>query len=269
MNIDFYKVHVLKNDFVVSDFRKYSGSLKIMSKIAAAMCCRNTGIGANGVIFISDSRGNEITVHTFSKDGKEYENRCDSSICASRFIFDHISFNCKAISIVNNSKSIPVQILDSMNFRISAGTPLCDENSIESIILDNRTYSYTSVEIGVKGIVFFPGSRGKKELKELTSKLVKSETFFNAVPLFAFPSSRNRVAAKTWYLSRQPDHCLYSAAVSAAAALNGYENDIIVTLDSLPSFCEWDRKENIIYVTASPEYAFYGSYFFDETGLDP
>ena len=92
MDINFYKIHLLKNDFILSDLRNidlFNSSL--LSKAAVNICDRHTGVGSKGIIFITSSDQEKIVIKTYSPDGRLYSSLNDSTLIATRFIFDTIS----------------------------------------------------------------------------------------------------------------------------------------------------------------------------------
>lgn len=60
MKIPFYKYHALGNDFIVimSDTQRLSASLR--SRLTKAICSRHTGVGADGVLFVTKTSKAEI-----------------------------------------------------------------------------------------------------------------------------------------------------------------------------------------------------------------
>lgn len=269
MNIDFFKLHVLKNDFLLCDLRNNKYPLlngeRMLSAAALAICDRRTGVGASGIIYLMQSGENEpVTVKTYASDGLLYENLIDSCMISSRYIFDTTSINGKIIRIINNSINFSMQILDSMNFRISTGKPLYDDSVSENLVIDDYSYNFTKVRLQKNGIVFFPVNKNSDELKELSRKLLRSSAYADTVPIFCFTSSRSSINIKTWGQTRHPDNTLMCCLASVASSLNGYDNEILVTFHKNISYVEWDRANNEVYASAKPEYVFTGSYYFDE-----
>ncbi len=265
MEINFYKLHVLKNDFILSDFRNNNmRDDSLLSQAAVKICDRHTGVGGSGIIYLLSSENDTIGIKSYASDGSLYESILDPCMIASRYIFDTISESSKIIKIVHNAIPVTVQILDSMNFRIAAGSPLFNDAITDNLIIDNFTYNYTDIKLVKNGILFFPENKSAEELKDLYRKLIKSPSFSGKIPVFVFPTSRNSVTVKTWIQSKHTDNTLVCCMAAVASALNGYENDILVMFHKNAAYVEWDRTNNEVYVSAKPEYIFTGSFYFED-----
>ncbi|PZO18597.1 MAG: diaminopimelate epimerase [Leptolyngbya foveolarum] len=86
MTIPFSKYHGLGNDFVLVDNRD-SAEPKISPEEAVAVCDRNFGIGADGVIFVLPATGKtDYTMRIYNSDGSEPE-MCGNGIrCMAKFV---------------------------------------------------------------------------------------------------------------------------------------------------------------------------------------
>jgi len=88
MTIPFSKYHGLGNDFVLVDNRD-SAEPKMSPEEAVAVCDRNFGIGADGVIFVLPATGEtDYTMRIYNSDGSEPE-MCGNGIrCMAKFVAD-------------------------------------------------------------------------------------------------------------------------------------------------------------------------------------
>lgn len=86
MKIAFTKYQGLGNDFILIDNRHTDEPL-VTPEVAARMCDRHFGIGADGVIFALPGKGDtDYTMRIFNSDGSEPE-MCGNGIrCLARFI---------------------------------------------------------------------------------------------------------------------------------------------------------------------------------------
>lgn len=69
MKISFAKYHGTGNDFIIIDNRQYHWAPSAQQ--AAAMCARNFGIGADGLMLLSERSGFDFAMTYFNADGKE------------------------------------------------------------------------------------------------------------------------------------------------------------------------------------------------------
>ncbi|MEO0870148.1 MAG: diaminopimelate epimerase [Cyanobacteria bacterium J06642_11] len=88
MGLPFSKYHGLGNDFILIDNR-HQPSPVLTPQQAIALCDRNTGIGADGVIFaLPGEAGAEYTMRIFNSDGSEPE-MCGNGIrCMAQYLAD-------------------------------------------------------------------------------------------------------------------------------------------------------------------------------------
>jgi len=84
--IPFAKMHSSGNDFIVID---ECGGVKVTDKGAFAekYCERHTGIGADGVLFISKSKKADLRMRLFQPDRSEAEMCGNGTICAAKYAF--------------------------------------------------------------------------------------------------------------------------------------------------------------------------------------
>ena len=84
--IPFVKMHGTGNDFVLIDARKRR--IQDPARLAARMCHRHFGIGADGVIMILESTKADFRMRIFNPDGSEAE-MCGNGIrCFAKFCYD-------------------------------------------------------------------------------------------------------------------------------------------------------------------------------------
>ncbi len=69
MKIKFRKYHVLGNDFLVLEKQKVRADGRKLPSIAKAICNRRTGVGADGIVYLSASRGFDSKIDIYNADG--------------------------------------------------------------------------------------------------------------------------------------------------------------------------------------------------------
>ena len=85
--IPFTKFHGLGNDFVVV---RSEGLPPSLANLARAICQRNTGVGADGLLVLAPSRGKKIDAELrfFNADGSEAEMSGNGIRCAAAYLVD-------------------------------------------------------------------------------------------------------------------------------------------------------------------------------------
>lgn len=76
MKQKFYKYHGAGNDFVLIDNR--SGGFDVSRAHVAALCCRRTGVGADGLMLLENDPRELFRMRYFNADGGE------STMCGQR-----------------------------------------------------------------------------------------------------------------------------------------------------------------------------------------
>ena len=132
MKIPFTKMSGTGNDFVVIDNRE--GILPGARKQAFVrrVCAAKTSIGADGVIFIENSKIADFRWDFFNADGSSAEMCGNGSRCVARYAFEHritpdkLTFETIAgnISAQVNGESVKVRLNSPEGFRQNVGVPL-------------------------------------------------------------------------------------------------------------------------------------------------
>ncbi|MDB9823504.1 diaminopimelate epimerase [Deltaproteobacteria bacterium] len=83
--IEFWKMHGSGNDFILIDNRDGSVAEEKMGLLVERACRRRESIGADGVIFITNSDNYDFAWRFFNADGGEVEMCGNGGRCAARF----------------------------------------------------------------------------------------------------------------------------------------------------------------------------------------
>ncbi len=85
--IEFWKMSGTGNDFIIIDNRKDAVKEQDMSRLVAQSCRRRESVGADGVIFVTDSKDHDFGWRFFNADGGEVEMCGNGGRCVSRFAY--------------------------------------------------------------------------------------------------------------------------------------------------------------------------------------
>ena len=85
--VEFWKMSGTGNDFIVIDNRKGLVKEQEMARLVARTCRRRESVGADGVIFVTDSKEYDFGWRFFNADGGEVEMCGNGGRCVSRFAF--------------------------------------------------------------------------------------------------------------------------------------------------------------------------------------
>lgn len=98
----FTKMNGAGNDFIVIDKNKNKG-ISLRQKQISSLCNRRIGIGADGVIFISNSKNSDFLMEYFNADGSSGSLCGNGARCAIQYASDSNRLkNSQAVFQVNN-----------------------------------------------------------------------------------------------------------------------------------------------------------------------
>lgn len=145
LRIPFVKLHGLGNDFIVSDMgkklapqsrmRAKAPSAVSLGRLAAAICDRHTGVGADGFLLVQPARrrDNNVRVRFFNADGSEAEMSGNGIRCAGAFLMESGDF----ASPLRIETLAGVKVLEAAKggkgkrvFRVSMGQPILEPERI-------------------------------------------------------------------------------------------------------------------------------------------
>lgn len=128
-------MHSLGNDFVVLDDR--SAKLKKLGQLAAKLCDRRFGIGADQLLVLGDSKKADFRMRILNADGSEVE-MCGNGIrCLGQFIWDNI-IKCEKSEIKKYLNYLSIETLAGIIhlhksgelIKVNMGTPILDVKKI-------------------------------------------------------------------------------------------------------------------------------------------
>jgi diaminopimelate epimerase len=75
MLIKFTKYHALQNDFLVIERKQVKLRRPRLSRLAKSICHRQAGVGADGILYLSESKQADGRIDVFNADGSHAERR--------------------------------------------------------------------------------------------------------------------------------------------------------------------------------------------------
>lgn len=155
--MDFYKMHGLKNDFIV--INNLNNNILLSSEQIAFLCERKAGIGADGLILVSFSKSADIVMEYYNSDGSIAEICGNGLRCTAKYAFDQKIVKNRKISIESNKKiyNTVIEELDSAGLAnkisVNMDSAIFEKSKIPIDIQQNSTFDVT-VNIADEEIVF-------------------------------------------------------------------------------------------------------------------
>lgn len=273
----FTKMQGLGNDYVyVNCVEK---KMENASQIAIAVSDRHYGIGSDGLILINSSEVADFEMEMYNADGSRGE-MCGNGIrCVGKYVYDYGLTDKTHITIetLAGIKYLDLQVEDGKvkQVRVNMGSPLLRPEEIpialegERVIdvpisINDIVYRMTGVGMGNPHTVVFLDDIEQMKIEEIGPKFENHSYFPNRVNTeFVKVIDRTHVKMRVWERgSSETLACGTGAcAVAVACILNGLtEEDVTVSLLGGDLQIQWERKENIVYMTGPAEVVFDGEW---------
>ncbi len=161
MILSFYKYHGAGNDFIIVDNR--NGDFVATPQQIAFLCHRHFGIGADGLMLISNHDTLDFTMQYFNSDGKEGSMCGNGGRCISAFYYEHISskknltfmaidgvHQAEILHTENNITQVCLHMNDVKKVEKTESGYLLDTGSPHLVIFDDNTTDLDILNEGMK-----------------------------------------------------------------------------------------------------------------------
>lgn len=280
----FTKMHGCGNDYIyVNNFVEQIAA-KCKPELVRRLSDRHFGIGGDGVIFINPGKSANFEMEMYNADGTRAQ-MCGNGIrCVAKYVYDYGLTNQTNITIESfgQVKYLTLVLGEDgkvSTVRVNMGAPILAASQIpvvskneqvvdEDITVDGKTFKMTCVSMGnPHAVVFLQCAVQNFDIKNFD--IEKIGPHFENHPRFPERTNtefvqvidKNNVHMRVW--ERGTGETLACGtgccATVVACVLNGL-TDTKVTVKVLGGeiLCEWDRTENIVYMTGPAETVFDG-----------
>lgn len=276
--MDFVKMHGLGNDFVFIEDK--TGQDKDYTALARAMCNRHTGIGADGLIVIVDSRVADVRMRIINSDGSEAE-MCGNGIrCFAKYVYDSGIIEKKRFTVETPAGIMEPEITVGADNKaklitINMGRPSFNRSEIpmegadgrvlnEDLCVDGENWKITSLLMGVPHTVTYVDDVDTVDIEKIGPLFEKHEAFPKHTNInFAQQMDDRTVKVRTW--ERGAGATLAcgtgSCSVAVASFLNGRtgrEVDIQLPLGTL--HIKYREEDGNVYMTGPAAVSFTGTW---------
>lgn len=276
--MDFVKMHGLGNDFVFIEDK--TGQDKDYTALARAMCNRHTGIGADGLIVILDSRVADVRMRIINSDGSEAE-MCGNGIrCFAKYVYDNGIIEKKRFTVETPAGIMEPEITVGADNKaelitINMGRPSFNRSEIpmegadgrvlnEDLCVNGANWKITSLLMGVPHTVTYVDDVDTVDIEKIGPLFEKHEVFPKHTNInFAQQMDDRTVKVRTW--ERGAGATLAcgtgSCSVAVASFLNGRtgrEVDIQLPLGTL--HIEYREEDGNVYMTGPAAVSFTGTW---------
>jgi len=276
----FTKIHSLGNDFLVVDQEEIS-EIPDISNFARNICERHTGVGADGLLFISvkDRAKGQVSFRIFNADGTEAEISGNGLRCAAaclyyqkkiespRILFSTTAGNreCNLIEQENNHFLIKIEM--GIPKLSSSDIPFDDGSFHEKIIdyplsINKKIYPITVVSLGNPHCAVFVDRFPARIEWHQVGKEIESHPFFPKRTNIEFIRVLNKKEIEVLFWERGVGETLSSGSGACASAvasiLKNFTGKKVKVKTSMGSLTvEWEKEK--VYQSGPAEIVFEGS----------
>ena len=276
--MNFVKMHGLGNDFVFIEDK--TGQDKDYTALARAMCNRHTGIGADGLIVIVDSRVADVRMRIINSDGSEAE-MCGNGIrCFAKYVYDSGIIEKKQFTVETPAGIMEPEITVGADNKaelitINMGRPSFNRSEIpmegtdgrvlnEDLCVDGENWKITSLLMGVPHTVTYVDDVDSVDIEKIGPLFEKHETFPKHTNInFAQQMDDRTVKVRTW--ERGAGATLAcgtgSCSVAVASVLNGRTGrEVYIQLPLGTLHIEYREEDGNVYMTGPAAVSFTGTW---------
>ncbi|MFX0039169.1 MAG: diaminopimelate epimerase [Promethearchaeota archaeon] len=194
-NLEFEKYHGLGNDYIIINDIKWAIPDEKKAALAVKLCEIHFSIGADGLIFVCESKNADIRMRIFNNDGLEAE-MCGNGIrCFSKYVYENNIVKKDKIRI-ETLKGIMVAALKIVDMKvisveIDMGPPIlnCEEIPVvlessvdqcinEPIVILDKIFRFTAISMGnPHAVIFIDDIFNDDELSKYGATIESNEHF--------------------------------------------------------------------------------------------
>jgi len=206
-------MHGLGNDYVVIDNRDGKISDIEAAELALRLCKRRFSVGADGVLFVSNSDSADVKMRIFNADGSEAE-MCGNGIrCFAKYCYEnHIARKSELIveTLAGHKRTwLTVENGLVQSVMVDMGVPVMERNKIpmvgqgtcvnEDLQVNGETYKATCLSVGNPHCVIFVDNVDDFPVQHVGSKIEAHSLFPKRTNVeFAQVLSENEVKVRVW-----------------------------------------------------------------------
>lgn len=280
----FTKMHGIGNDYVYVNC--FEETVEHPGETAKYVSDRHFGIGSDGLILIKPSSQADFEMEMYNADGSRGE-MCGNGIrCVAKYVYDHGLTDQTQLRIETLSGIKQVSLIveqgQAVMVRVNMGKPELDRDRIpvtydldakqsnEPIIncpitAGGAEYHMTCISMGNPHCVVYMDHLADVEQLDIEKigPLFENHAYFpNRINTeFVKVLDEHTIRMRVWERGSGETLACGTGACAAAAAsiLNGYTKDTVtVKLSGGDLKIEWDKKEDVIYMTGPAVSVFEG-----------
>ncbi|HYE80597.1 MAG TPA: diaminopimelate epimerase [Clostridia bacterium] len=274
--LNFYKYHGLGNDFILVDNR--DNSIEAGPQLAAKMCHRFFGIGADGLISAESSSRADIRMIIYNSDGSRAEMCGNGLRCFTKFAYEKLGVRKDRMIVETDAGILNAGVISKdlavAAVKVNMGRPVFESERIPCTIKGNpildheiniggKAFKITGMFLGVPHTVIFTD-----EIEDETvvhyGKLIENSDIFPGKTNVNFVKIKNNkeIILRTWERGAGYTYACGTGACASVVAgiLNGLlSDDVLVHLRGGDLNISWPDKADV-FMEGPAEEVYKGEY---------
>jgi len=209
----FWKMHGLGNDYIVMDNRDEKIGDAEAAELALKLCKRRFSVGADGVLFVSNSAVADVKMRIFNADGSEAE-MCGNGIrCFAKYCYENnIARKSELVveTLAGNKRTwLSVENGLVQSVMVDVGVPVLERSTIpmlgqgtcinEELQVNGEAYKATCLSVGNPHCAIFVDAVDDFPVQRVGPKIETHSLFPKRTNVeFAQVLSENEVKVRVW-----------------------------------------------------------------------
>jgi diaminopimelate epimerase len=231
----FWKMHGLGNDYIVIDNRDEKISNAEAAELALKLCKRRFSVGADGLLFASNSTVADVKMRIFNADGSEAEMcgngiRCFAKYCYENNIARKSELTVETLAGIKRTwLTVENDVVTSV--MVDMGAPILERSKIpmlgegtcinEDLQVNGETYKVTCLSVGNPHCVIFVDAVDDFPVQRVGQKIESHRLFPKRTNVeFAQVLNSNEVKVRVWERGCGETLACGTGACAAVAAGN-------------------------------------------------
>ena len=273
--LPFTKMHGAGNDFVVLD--AIAHELPPIGPLAAQLCDRKFGIGADELLVLRPSRTADFRMDIYNADGTPAEMCANGIRALYKYLRDHGHTSADEVSIETPSGVVRPRWAGPNRVKVEMGQPVLAPAKIPTTLgegdgpvldvplnVDGETLRVSAVSMGNPHAVVFVADPEAAPVARLGPLIEHHPAFPNRVNVeFVTPVGRSRIRQRTWERgSGETLACGSGAcAVAVVSMLRGLvERSVAIELRGGELEIDWESDASPVFMTGPAAEVFSGEF---------
>ena len=268
MKIKFTKMHGCGNDYVYINGFTEKIPQEEKPDFVRYVSDRHFGIGSDGAIFINPAKEADFEMEMYNADGSRSEMCGNGMRCVGKYVYDYGLTDKTEFSVVSAGKikylTLTIEDGKAVQIRVNMGEPILAPAEIpvianstpvmnEPITVLDKEYEMTCVSMGNPHAVVFVEDTASFPVNEIGPYFENHEKFPNRTNTeFVQVADRNHINMRVYERGTgETLACGTGCCASVVACiLNGLTDDTVyVNVLGGTVLVEWNRTENLVYMT--------------------